>query len=163
MVLLAFLLPSVLCSWPPVSGALEEKEGPSQKTKEAPDSLTLPGKKPERSEKARSSSGGKRDPFRPLALKAKVSPRPQESLSPLERYETGQLKLVGVVWDVEEPKAMVEDATGLGYIIKVGTAIGANEGKVKSIKPTEVVIEESYTDFYGARKSREISIKLPAE
>jgi type IV pilus assembly protein PilP len=149
LVLLAFLLPSVLCSWPPVSGA--------------PDSLTLPGKKPERSEKARSSSGGKRDPFRPLALKAKVSPRPQESLSPLERYEIGQLKLVGVVWDVEEPKAMVEDATGLGYIIKVGTPIGANEGKVKSIKPTEVVIEESYTDFYGARKSREISIKLLAE
>jgi type IV pilus assembly protein PilP len=81
----------------------------------------------------------------------------------LERYEIGQLKLVGVVWDVEEPKAMVEDATGLGYIIKVGTPIGANEGKVKSIKPTEVVIEESYTDFYGARKSREISIKLLAE
>ena len=58
---------------------------------------------------------------------------------------------------------MVEDTAGLGYIVKVGTAIGANEGKVKAIEPTEVVIEESYIDFYGARKNREVSMRLPKE
>ena len=81
----------------------------------------------------------------------------------MERYEIGQLKLAGIVWDVKEPKAMVEDATGLGYIVKIGTSIGANEGKVKAIRPTEVVIEEKYTDFYGATKSREVSMKLPTD
>ncbi|MFQ5903961.1 MAG: pilus assembly protein PilP, partial [Candidatus Binatia bacterium] len=70
---------------------------------------------------------------------------------------------VGIVWNIKEPRAMVEDAAGLGYIIKVGTPIGGNEGKVTEIKPTEVVIEESYIDFYGARKSREVSMKLPKE
>ncbi|MBI1994673.1 MAG: pilus assembly protein PilP, partial [Deltaproteobacteria bacterium] len=58
---------------------------------------------------------------------------------------------------------MVEDAAGLGYIVKIGTLVGPNEGKVKAIKPGEVVIEESFVDFYGAKKSQEISMKLPVE
>jgi len=124
---------------------------------------SLPAKKPEQPERPRYSSVGKRDPFRPLSLKAKASQRARENLSPLERYELGQLKLVAIVWDIKEPKAMVEDGTGLGYVVKIGTLIGPNEGKVKAIKPTEVVIEEHVTDFYGARKSQEVSMKLPVE
>ena len=58
---------------------------------------------------------------------------------------------------------MVEDATGLGYVVKIGTLIGPNEGKVKAIKPAEVIIEERFTDFYGAKKSQEVSMKLPVE
>jgi type IV pilus assembly protein PilP len=140
--------------------------GPSETkkpTKVEQDSMTLPTKKPEQSEAPRYSPAGKRDPFRPLALKTKAGSRPRENLSPLERYEIGQLTLVGIVWDISEPRAMVEDATGLGYIVKVGTPIGTNDGKVKAIKPTEVVIVEIHTDFYGERKSREVSMKLPAE
>jgi len=183
-------------------GAQEEKESPSQKTKEAIEKFkkapatvgqglealkeagkaklqetlagkepakaeagisSLPAKKPEQPERPRYSSVGKRDPFRPLSLKPKVSQRARENLSPLERYELGQLKLVAIVWDIKEPKAMVEDGTGLGYVVKIGTLIGPNEGKVKAIKPTEVVIEEQVTDFYGARKSQEVSMKLPVE
>ena len=125
--------------------------------------LTLPRKMPERPEVPRYSPAGKRDPFRPLALKAKVRTRPRESLSPLERYELGQLKLVGIVWDIKEPRAMVEDGAGLGYIVKIGTPIGTNEGKVRVIKPTEILIEESTIDFYGVRKSRKVRMKLPTE
>ncbi|MBI2998511.1 MAG: pilus assembly protein PilP, partial [Deltaproteobacteria bacterium] len=102
--------------------------------------------------------------FRPLASKAKgAAARPRENLSPLERFELGQLKLVGIVWDIKEPRAMVEDGLGLGYIVKVGTPIGPNEGKVKAIKPREIVIGETYTDFFGARKSRQVSMTLPAD
>lgn len=133
------------------------------KAKAKADSLTLPTKKPERPGRPRYSAAGKRDPFRPLGLKTRVSRRQRENLSPLERYDLGQLKLVGIVWNIKEPRAMIEDAAGLGYIIKIGTPIGANEGKVAEIKPTEVLIKESYIDFYGARKSREVSMKLPKE
>ena len=191
-----------LLLFPAWGGAQEEKESPSQKTKEAIEkfkkapatagqtldalkeaakaklqealggkqaakvetgSTTLPAKKPEQPERPRYSSVGKRDPFRPLSLKPKASQRARENLSPLERYELGQLKLVAIVWDIKEPKAMVEDGTSLGYIVKIGTLIGPNEGKVKAIKPTEVIIEERFTDFYGARKSQEVSMKLPVE
>ena len=191
-----------LLLFPAWGGAQEEKESPSQKTKEAIEKFkkapatvgqglealkeagkaklqetlagkepakaeagisSLPAKKPEQPERPRYSSVGKRDPFRPLSLKPKASPRARENLSPLERYELGQLKLVAIVWDIKEAKAMVEDGTGLGYVVKIGTLIGPNEGKVKAIKPTEVVIEEQVTDFYGARKSQEVSMKLPVE
>lgn len=142
---------------------LQEAPGGKQAAKAESGSLTLPAKKAEQPERPRYSSAGKRDPFRPLSLKPKVGQRTRENLSPLERYEIGQLKLVAVIWDIKEPKAMVEDATGLGYIVKLGTLIGPNEGKVKTIKPNEVVIEESLVDFLGARKAQEISMKLPVE
>jgi len=142
---------------------LQEALGGKQAAKVETGSTTLPAKKPEQPERPRYSSVGKRDPFRPLSLKPKASQRARENLSPLERYELGQLKLVAIVWDIKEPKAMVEDGIGLGYVVKIGTLIGPNEGKVKAIKPTEVVIEEHVTDFYGARKSQEVSMKLPVE
>lgn len=193
---------SGLLLFPARGGAQEEKESPSQKTKEAIEKFkkapatvgqglealkeagkaklqetlagkepakaeagisSLPAKKPEQPERPRYSSVGKRDPFRPLSLKPKASQRARENLSPLERHELGQLKLVAIVWDIKEPKAMVEDATGLGYVIKIGTLIGSNEGKVKAIKPAEVIIEERFTDFYGAKKSQEVSMRLPVE
>src|SRR3989304_1888877 len=142
---------------------LQEALGGKQAAKVETGSTTLPAKKPEQPERPRYSSVGKRAPFRPLSLKPKVSQRARENLSPLERYELGQLKLVAIVWDIKEPKAMVEDAPGLGYIVKVGTLIGPNEGEVKQIKPGEVVIEESSVDFYGAKKSQEVSMKLPVD
>jgi Tfp pilus assembly protein PilP len=109
------------------------------------------------------STLGKRDPFRPFTLNTRTNSRPRENLSPLERYDLGQLRLVGVVWHVKEPNAMVEDSVGLGYIVKVGTLIGANDGKVKAIKPNEIIIEETYVDLFGAKKKREVNIKLSVE
>jgi type IV pilus assembly protein PilP len=109
------------------------------------------------------STVGKRDPFRPFTLNTRTNSRPRENLSPLERYDLGQLRLVGVVWHVREPSAMVEDSVGLGYIVKVGTPIGANEGKVRAIKPNEIIIEETYVDLFGAKKKREVNIKLAVE
>jgi len=104
-----------------------------------------------------------RDPFRPATLRKKVATRPRENLSPLERFELNQLKIVGIVWDMKEPRAMVEDSAGLGYTIKVGAPIGANDGVVKAIRRNEIIVEEFYHDVYGARKKREISMKLFTE
>ncbi len=106
---------------------------------------------------------GRRDPFRPFTLTVRSNVRRRENLSPLERYELGQLKLVGVVWNSNEPRAMVEDSAGLGYIVKVGTPIGANDGVVKTIKPNEIIIEEYFIDLYGARKRREVNMRISAE
>jgi Tfp pilus assembly protein PilP len=104
-----------------------------------------------------------RDPFRPATVRKKVVARPRENLSPLERFELNQLKIVGIVWDMKEPRAMVEDSTGLGYTIKVGAPIGANDGVVRAIHRNEIIIEEFFYDVYGARKKREVSMKLFTE
>jgi len=86
-----------------------------------------------------------------------------EARTPLQRYDLGQLRLVAVIYDAQSPRAVVEDDAGLGYIVRVGTPIGPNEGKIKQIKPAEVVIEENFIDFYGARKNREVSMRIVSE
>jgi Tfp pilus assembly protein PilP len=101
-----------------------------------------------------------RDPFRPTTLRPKVSKAPRENLSPLERYDLSQLKLVAIVWDIKEPRALVEDNAGLGYVVKLGTPIGSNDGKVKAIHRNEVVVEEFYSDDYGVRKKRDVGIRI---
>ena len=95
-------------------------------------------------------SAGKRDPFRPLFLDTKVAARPKvEPLTPLQRYELGQLRLVGIIHQLEPPRAMVEDSSGLGFILTPGTPVGPNGGVVAEIRPREVVVEEWHTDVIG--------------
>jgi type IV pilus assembly protein PilP len=105
----------------------------------------------------------KRDPFRPFTLNVRPTARRRENLAPLERFELGQLKLVAIIWDIKEPKAMVEDSAGLGYVVKVGTPIGVNEGKVKTIKPSGLVVEEFFVDLYGTQKRRDVEMRLNVE
>ena len=113
---------------------------------------------------ARVPPGARRDPFRPFTLSTRAAPaRKRDHLAPLERFELGQLKLVGVVGNEKNFNALIEDTAGLGYVVKVGTPIGSNEGKVIAIQREKIVIEESYVDFYGAQKKREVNMKLTPE
>jgi Tfp pilus assembly protein PilP len=100
-----------------------------------------------------------RDPFRPPRLNATADAR-----TPLETYQLGQLKLVGVIVQPSDGyRAMVEDSAGLGYIIVTGTPIGSSGGVVRSIEPRRVVIEESTRDFYGDVKPKAVVMELPQE
>ncbi|HXG50140.1 MAG TPA: pilus assembly protein PilP [candidate division Zixibacteria bacterium] len=136
----------------------------AEKAKPQPSDFTLPPKKAVESPAPQPSLAGKRDPFRPFNMTVKAAGRgPREALSPLERFELGQLRVVGIVWDLKEPRAMIEDSGGLGYVVKVGTPIGNNDGKVKEIRRTEIVVEENYTDLYGNLRKREVPMKLAVE
>jgi Tfp pilus assembly protein PilP len=129
--------------------------------------LSVPQKKSHAAAAERFSPTGKRDPFSPPKSPTKSNPQARENLSPLERVEWGQINLVGIVWDVQEPRALVEvpeaGDTSRGYIVKVGTPIGRSEGKVKAITRNEMIVEEFFTDFSGAKKKREVRKKLPTE
>lgn len=125
--------------------------------------VTVPQKKADIAPPAHVMKPDGRDPFRPMTLKTNAAARSRENLSPLERLDIGQLKIVGIVSDVKEPRAMVEDSAGLGYTVKVGTPIGSNDGRVKAIGRDQIVVEEVYVDAYGARKKRDIAMRLPTE
>jgi hypothetical protein len=103
-----------------------------------------------------------RDPFRPfnLALRPRVVEPPA---TPLEQYAVGSLKLVAVIYDTQNPKAMVEDDAGLGYTIAPGMKIGNQGGIVKTIDPDRVVVEEDFVDFYGEKRKAEIVLRLKPE
>jgi type IV pilus assembly protein PilP len=101
---------------------------------------------------------GRRDPFRPP--RASAVTRSGEPPTPLQRYEIGQLKLVAIIYDTTEPRAVVEDDQGLGYIVRVGTAIGANGGRVRNIERGRVLIEEDSVDFYGENHLSNVVMEL---
>ena len=125
--------------------------------------LNVPQKSSEPQAPAHAMKLDSRDPFRPMSLRTKVNRRARENLSPLERFDLGQLKIVGIVWDIKEPRAMIEDTAGLGYVVKVGTPIGSNEGMVKAIHRDQIIVEENYEDAYGSRKKRDVSMRLATE
>jgi Tfp pilus assembly protein PilP len=114
---------------------------------------------------------GKVNPFQPLVVeKPQVPVKPKggvEEISPdatpLERLDLDKVKLVAVVWNIPEPKAMVEDSGGKGYIITKGTPLGKNRGKVTRISASGVVVTEPYDTSPGKTKTREITLKLYAD
>lgn len=103
-----------------------------------------------------------RDPFRPPNLTSTVAEKSGPH-TPLEGYEIGQLKLVGIVKDAGNVRAMVEDSAGLGYIVSTGTPIGSSGGVVRSIEQRRVLIQETTTNFYGEKQAKEVVMELPQE
>jgi Tfp pilus assembly protein PilP len=108
------------------------------------------------------SPSGKPDPFKPFI---QLGPMKESSknvpLTPLQRYEISQLKLVAIVTAPDGGTiALVEDSTGKGYFLKKGTWIGNNDGKVTRILKDKVIIEESYQDVFGKTKINEVSLQL---
>ena len=104
---------------------------------------------------------GRRDPFRPPRVNQQTAGG--EARTPLQRYDIGQLKLVAVIYDSTSPRAVVEDDAGLGYIVRVGTAIGANGGAVKAIERGKLRVEEESIDFYGDRQTSEVVMELATD
>ena len=92
---------------------------------------------------------GKKDPFKPLIkVEKKIAERMmiEGPLTPLQKYNLTELKLVAIVVGLGHPRAMVEDSKGDGYILSKGTFIGDSYGVVTEIKENEVVIVEKEVD-----------------
>jgi type IV pilus assembly protein PilP len=110
---------------------------------------------------------GKIDPFLPLIQEKIEEPQPaaaddslQRILTPLEKIELSQIRLVAVIIMEKKRIAMVEEATGKGYEITMGTFIGRNQGKVTEIKDSSIVVTELVKDFKGKLKEQTQEIKL---
>jgi Tfp pilus assembly protein PilP len=102
-----------------------------------------------------------RDPFRPFTLN--MRPEAPVQVTPLQRFEIGQLTLVATVWEMSPPRALVEDSFGMGYIITLGTPIGPNDGVVRAIEPQRVLVEERVLDFYGKERINQVVMETPRE
>lgn len=104
---------------------------------------------------------GKPDPFKPFIELTPVRERVRTTpLTPLQKYDLSQLKLVAIISAPEGNVALVEDSAGRGYFIKRGTEIGKNEGKVIKILKDRIIVEELYEDVMGKVKKSEIPLLL---
>ncbi len=102
---------------------------------------------------------GRRDPFQPLMIKKETAKR-QGPRPPLERYETYEYKLSGIVWGGFGYNAMVEGPDGKGYFVHVGTVMGLNKGVVKKITENKLIVEEKFKNFSGGIERKEIVLEL---
>jgi type IV pilus assembly protein PilP len=55
----------------------------------------------------------------------------------------------------------MEESSGKGYIVKEGTYIGLNSGKVVGINADKVLVEEEFEDIYGKSVTQKKEITLP--
>jgi type IV pilus assembly protein PilP len=112
---------------------------------------------------------GKLDPFKSLfqtetdrLVGTKTVKKKRLPLTPLQRVDLGQLKLVGVILSPTGNKALVEEPSGKGYIISRGTYVGTNFGRVTRVLKDKVIVEEEAEDFLsGKMKLHKRELRFP--
>ena len=111
-------------------------------------------------------SSGKVDPFKALIQekpelpKASNKMKPERILTPLEKIELSQIRLVAVIITKSRRIAMVEEASGKGYEVMVGTFIGKNQGRITQIKDDSIVVKEPIKDLMGKFSERIQEVKI---
>ena len=110
--------------------------------------------------------GGRPDPFSPFITEKTTSSinmnevvDSEDTLTGMQLFEPGQLKLVAIVFENNTEIAMVEDAAGQGYAIRPGMKIG-RKGKVTTIGPNQVEIEETSLTRAGKKLTNNIVMLL---
>ncbi|OFZ30352.1 MAG: hypothetical protein A2622_08040 [Bdellovibrionales bacterium RIFCSPHIGHO2_01_FULL_40_29] len=96
----------------------------------------------------------KRDPFRlPQYLIDKLSAKPlaeaantiDDTVEPIRRWAVTDYTLVGIIWDVKNPKALIRDKQNGVHVIKINDRVGNKEGRVKSVREGSVIVLENDT------------------
>ncbi|HTO71718.1 MAG TPA: pilus assembly protein PilP [Myxococcota bacterium] len=101
------------------------------------------------------------DPFKSY-IKRQITLDTEGESSPLERFDLSQLVVMGIIWGVDEPRALIKDPTGKGYIVRAGTPIGKNKGRILRIEDNKVVVKETYLDHLDRATTKEVELELYA-
>ena len=150
---------------PPTSLPSKTKSPTVEKKREEPAKVAEKKeaeKKEEKKEEVEYSynPAGKSDPFKPFIQLASARGGSRAALTPLQKFDISQLKLVAIITAPGGNIALVEDVSGKGYFLKKGTWIGKNDRKVTKILKDKVIVEEVYQDIFGQTKTNEISMSL---
>lgn len=71
-----------------------------------------------------------------------TTPPPPNLGTPLQNYDISQFKLLGIIWNVKNPKAVIKDPLNKQHILYKYTKIGRNNGFVADIREGGVIIVE---------------------
>ena len=119
---------------------------------------------------------GKVDPFLPLIAKKKkttanksdtvqksIRKKRTRILTLLEKFDLSQLKLTAVLRTPKKTVAIVEETSGRGFVVKTGTRIGLNSGRVVDILLDRIIIQETEEVIAGKKLfvTREMKLNKP--
>jgi type IV pilus assembly protein PilP len=102
---------------------------------------------------------GKRDPFRSFQFVDENRPDIHD-FGPLEDFELGQLELSAVIWDANNPRALILDPGGRAYIVREGSQIGKNHGQIIHIGDNLVLVKETYENLAGERTTKDVELRI---
>jgi Tfp pilus assembly protein PilP len=110
---------------------------------------------------------GKPDPFKAFILASAATEETpsvvRRQLTPLQKMPLSEIQagLKAIIWGQLGNKALVEDATGKGYVVQEGTYVGQHDGIVKKIYQDRIVVEEYRRDSAKGRlEPTEVVLKL---
>ena len=108
---------------------------------------------------------GKPDPFRPFIQIGEKTGKAGEHqevvvLPPLQRFGTEAFRLTGIVLTGSKRIAMVVAPEGKRHILRRGTRIGINNGRVIKILSDSVIVLEEIKDFEGNINTERIILTL---
>jgi len=112
---------------------------------------------------------GKIDPFAPLFQEEQSSSmevsksyrkRKRGHLTPLEKVDLSQLRLLGIILAKSGNRALVADTSGKGYVVSVGTYIGMASGRVVEVLSDRLIVEEEVENILGKISLRKRELKL---
>ncbi|OAG27599.1 pilus assembly protein PilP [Thermodesulfatator autotrophicus] len=105
------------------------------------------------------------DPFKPIVINLKPLPAPQNVTVFLKNYDLSDLKLVGIIDTGSQKIAVIEDPSGKGFFLKVGSYIGRQGGKIVKITKCAVYISQKFIDDEGniIESSKPFIMKLSSE
>jgi len=112
------------------------------------------------SEGYRYDPSDKRDPFRSYRWERLADQKDESTLGPLEQFELEQLSVTAVIWDTGKPRALVSDPSGQSYVVREGTRVGKNEGRVIHIGDNLVLVKETYVDFAGETTTKDVELRI---
>lgn len=107
---------------------------------------------------------GKRDPFQGFLNKGNRGDADlPENAPPLQRWDIEKFALRGVIWDTTSPRALLVDPEGLGHVVRIGTYVGRNWGKVTAIAEEGLVVTEEYQTLDGELVVNPVQVRFPQE
>lgn len=113
------------------------------------------------------TSIGKRDPFRSIFDEVggeKEAIEEDTILSPLQDYDVESFIVTAIIWGISSPTAIVQAPDNETYVVRTGTLVGRNWGRVVKIKHDAIVIlEQTLLSNSGEKVSNLIELQLPIE
>ena len=109
----------------------------------------------------RYSAVGKKDPFRNYFGDMATLNKEKKIVSELQNFDITDLRLVAVVYGITDPRAVVVAPDGKSYIVRIGSFIGKNWGKISRILPDKLEIIETYKDPLGRKIISKLYLELP--
>lgn len=86
----------------------------------------------------------RRDPFQTYAEYVIIEDSGGKGgLTPAQRFDLEKMKLIGILWDVKEPKAMFLDPDDEVRVLGRDESIGNRNGYIAEIREGEVIVVES--------------------